>query len=83
MTLEERVEALELTMAKMNIQHQEADAARGIARKTSNEVIANARRPGGILNTAQHQAAESTHAYNELRDRLLDNAAILTHDSRS
>jgi hypothetical protein len=58
MTLEERVEALEADMTKMNIQQQEADAVREVARKTTIEVIANARRPGGMLNAAQIQAAE-------------------------
>lgn len=57
MTLEERVEALENFMAKMNIQQQEVEAVREIVRKTTNEVIANASRPGGILNAVQNQAA--------------------------
>ncbi|SMG61753.1 hypothetical protein [Cedecea sp. NFIX57] len=57
MTLEERVEALEDFMGKMNIQQQEVEAVREIVKKTTNEVIANARRAGGILNAAHNQAA--------------------------
>lgn len=71
MTLEERVEALEVAMAKMNIQQQEADAVREIARKTTNEVIANARRPGGMLNAAQNQAAEF---------KIVRSSQIITHN---
>ncbi|NWC63758.1 hypothetical protein [Cedecea sp. P7760] len=77
MTLEERVEALEAAMAKMSIQQQEADAMRDIARQTVNEVIANARRPGGMLNAAQFQAAEFKIACNSQSIRPNDVNAIL------
>ncbi|EJF31686.1 MULTISPECIES: hypothetical protein [Enterobacteriaceae] len=77
MTLEERVEALEDFMGKMNIQQQEVEAVREIVRKTTNEVIANARRPGGLLNAAHNQAAEFKIARSSQSIRPNDVNAIL------
>ena len=58
MTLEQRVEALEMTIANMTVQQSSAEDISEIARKVTTEVIANAQRPGGVLNAAQKQAAE-------------------------
>ena len=58
MTLEQRVEALEMAIANMAVQQSNAEEIAGIARKVTTEVIANAQHPGGVLNAAQKQAAE-------------------------
>lgn len=58
MTLEQRVEALEIAIANMTVQQSSAEDISEIARKITAEVIANAQRPGGVLNAAQKQTAE-------------------------
>lgn len=57
MTLEQRVEALEMAFANMAAQQSNAEEITEILRKVTAEVIANARRPGGAINAAQKQAA--------------------------
>ncbi len=57
MTLEQRVEALEMAIANMAAQQSNAEEITEIARKVTAEVIGNAQRPGGVLNAAQKQAA--------------------------
>lgn len=58
MTLEQRVEALEMAVANMAAQQSNAEEISEIARKVTTEVIASAQLPGGVLNAAQKQAAE-------------------------
>lgn len=53
MTLEQRVEALEMAIANMVAQQSNAEDISEIAA----EVIANASKPGGVLNAAQKQTA--------------------------
>lgn len=60
MTLEQRVEALEMAIANMAVQQSNAEEIAEIARKVTAEVIASAQRPGGVLNAARDQAAESS-----------------------
>lgn len=57
MTLEQRVEALELAIANMAVQQSSAEDINEIARKITVEIIVNAQRPGGVLNAAQERAA--------------------------
>lgn len=57
MTLEQRVEALEMAIANMAVQQSNAEEISEIVRKVTTEVIASAQRPGGGLNAAQNQAA--------------------------
>ena len=57
MTLEQRVEALELAIANMAVQQSSAEDINEIARKITVEIIANAQRPGGVLYATQGQAA--------------------------
>jgi len=54
MTLEQRVEALEMAIANMVSQQSNAEDISEIAA----EVIASASKPVGVLNAAQKQAAE-------------------------
>ncbi|TBL47956.1 hypothetical protein EYY98_19965 [Obesumbacterium proteus] len=53
MTLEQRVEALEMAIANMVAQQSNAEDISEIAA----EVIANASKPVGVLNAAQKQTA--------------------------
>lgn len=57
MTLEQRVEALEMAFANMAAQQSNAEEITDIVRKATAGVIANARRPGGAINAAQKQTA--------------------------
>lgn len=57
MTLEQRVEALEMAIANMAVQQSNAEEIAEIVRKVAAEALANAQRPGGVLNAAQKQAA--------------------------
>ena len=57
MTLEQRVEALEMATANMAVQQSNAEEIAEIARKVTTEVIASVQRPGGVLNAAQGQTA--------------------------
>ncbi|ECQ7527186.1 hypothetical protein [Salmonella enterica] len=58
MTLEQRVEALEMAVASMAAQQSNTEEITDIVRKVTAGVIANALRPGGAINAAQKQAAE-------------------------
>ncbi|KLP59379.1 hypothetical protein [Enterobacter asburiae] len=58
MTLEQRVEALEMAIANMSVQQSGTEEIAEIAQKVTAEVIASAQLPGGVLNAAQKQAAE-------------------------
>ena len=58
MTLEQRVEALEMAIANMAAQQSSAEDIREIARNVTAEAFANAQRTGGVLNAAQKQTAE-------------------------
>lgn len=66
MTLEQRVEALEMAIANMAVQQSNAEEIAGIVRKVTTEVIANAQRPGGVLNAAQKQAAHMKTSESEV-----------------
>lgn len=57
MTLEQRVEALEMAIANMSVQQSSAEGISEIARKVTAELNANACRPGCVLNAAQGQTA--------------------------
>lgn len=58
MTLEQRVEALEMAITNMVAQQSNAEDISETAKKITAEVIADASKPGGVLNAAQKQAAE-------------------------
>lgn len=57
MTLEQRVDALEMVIANMSAQQGNVEDITEIARKIATEAIANAQRPGGVLYATQGQAA--------------------------
>lgn len=57
MTLEQRVEALEMAIANMTVQQKTTDEMSEAMRKIASETIASACRPGGVLNAAQERAA--------------------------
>ena len=57
MTLEQRVEALEMAIANMAAQQKTTGEMSEAMRKIASETIASARRPGGVLNAAQERAA--------------------------
>ncbi|EBF2685474.1 hypothetical protein OIL53_22955 [Salmonella enterica subsp. enterica serovar Senftenberg] len=59
MSLEKRVEALEMAVASMAAQQSNTEEITDIVRKVTAGVIANALRPGGAINAAQKQAAKS------------------------
>ncbi|EFV3660652.1 hypothetical protein [Salmonella enterica] len=69
MTLEQRVEALEMAVASMAAQQSNTEEIAEIARKVTTEVIANAQRPGGVLNAAQNQTAD--HFIQEVNDKIV------------
>lgn len=85
MTLEQRVEALEKELAGMKAQQRADEEVGELMRKLTEEAIKNAQRPGGIQHAAQNQTAKieatSFVIYEKERDRLLDIATSLTHDS--
>ncbi|HFK3154942.1 TPA: hypothetical protein ACG1JD_002375 [Citrobacter sedlakii] len=58
MSLEKRVEALEMAVASMAAQQSNTEEITDIVRKVTAGVIANALRPGGAINATQKQAAE-------------------------
>lgn len=58
MTLEERVEALEMGVANMIAQQSDIREMKEIVNSVTLEKVANASRPGGILNAVQKQTAE-------------------------
>ncbi|MDM2753112.1 MULTISPECIES: hypothetical protein [Citrobacter] len=57
MSLEQRVEALEMAVASMAAQQSNTEEITDIVRKVTAGVIASALRPGGAINAAQKQAA--------------------------
>lgn len=70
MTLEQRVEALEMAIANMEVQQSRAEDISEIARKVTAELIANARQPGEVLNAAREQAAYMQTSENEVSVQL-------------
>ncbi|HEJ0180552.1 TPA: hypothetical protein SLO90_001233 [Citrobacter koseri] len=69
MTLEERVEALEMAIADMTMQQRNAVAFIEAMQKVTAEAIENASRPGGELNAAQNQTAD--HFIQEVNDKIV------------
>lgn len=63
MTLEERVEALELAIANIVVQQRNAKELSDIVRSSASEAIKNACRPGGAINAAQKQTAIEVTKY--------------------
>lgn len=58
MTLEQRVDALEMAIANMSAQQSNVEDITEIARKIVTEVISNSQCLGGVLNAARERAAE-------------------------
>lgn len=57
MTLEQRVEALELAIANMAVQQRNADELKEMMQDAASELIKNACIVGGVINAAQKRAA--------------------------
>lgn len=57
MTLEQRVEALEMAIANMTVKQKTTDEMSEAMRKIASDTIASACRPGGVLNAAHERAA--------------------------
>lgn len=72
MTLDQRVEALEMAIANMAVQQSNAEGISEIARKVTAEVNTNARLPGGVLNAAQKEAAIDSNV-NAIIDNSIEN----------
>lgn len=72
MTLEQRVEALEMSIANMVAQQSNAEDISETAKKIAAEVIADASKPGGVLNAAQKQAAIDSNV-NAILDNSMEN----------
>lgn len=58
MTLEQRVEALEMAITNMAAQLRTSEEMSGIMRRVASDATANTSRLGGVLNAAQKQAAK-------------------------